>query len=42
MDRRRILLIAAVLVAAMGAVMVFLYVQGADNRAKTSSTPSKS
>jgi pilus assembly protein CpaB len=33
MDRRRILLIAAVLVAAMGAVMVFLYVQGADNRA---------
>lgn len=33
MDRRRILLIAAVLVAAMGAVLVFLYVQGADKRA---------
>jgi pilus assembly protein CpaB len=34
MDRRRILLIAAVLVAAMGAVLVFLYVQGADSRAQ--------
>jgi pilus assembly protein CpaB len=34
MDRRRILLVAAVLVAAMGAVLVFLYVQGADNRAE--------
>jgi pilus assembly protein CpaB len=34
MDRRRILLVAAVLVAALGAVMVFLYVQGADSRAE--------
>ncbi len=34
MDRRRILLVAAVLVAAMGAVLVFLYVQGADSRAE--------
>lgn len=34
MDRRRILLVAAVLVAALGAVLVFLYVQGADSRAE--------
>lgn len=34
MDRRRILLIAAALVAALGAVLVFLYVRGADNRAE--------
>lgn len=34
MDRRRILLVAAVLVAAMGAVLVFLYVKGADSRAE--------
>jgi pilus assembly protein CpaB len=34
MDRRRILLVAAVVVAAMGAVLVFLYVQGADSRAE--------
>ncbi len=34
MDRRRILLVAAVFVAALGAVLVFLYVQGADTRAE--------
>lgn len=34
MDRRRILLIAAAVVAALGAVLVFLYVQGSDNRAE--------
>ncbi|CAB4705059.1 unannotated protein [freshwater metagenome] len=34
MDRRRVLLIAAALVAALGTVLVFLYVQGADNRAE--------
>ncbi|WP_372733343.1 Flp pilus assembly protein CpaB [Nocardioides sp.] len=34
MDRRRILLVVAVLVAALGAVLVFLYVQGADKRAE--------
>lgn len=34
MDRRRILLAAAVLVAAMGAALVFLYVKGADTRAE--------
>ncbi|MDN4163483.1 Flp pilus assembly protein CpaB [Nocardioides abyssi] len=34
MDRRRILLIAAALVAALGAVLVFLYVRGADERAE--------
>jgi pilus assembly protein CpaB len=34
MDRRRILLVAAVLVAAMGAVLVFVWAQGADNRAQ--------
>lgn len=33
MDRRRGLLIAAAVVAALGTVLVFLYVQGADNRA---------
>lgn len=33
MDRRRILLIAAVLVAAMGAALVFVWAQGADKRA---------
>jgi pilus assembly protein CpaB len=33
MDRRRILLVVAVLVAALGAAMVFLYTKGADNRA---------
>jgi pilus assembly protein CpaB len=33
MDRRRILLIAAALVAALGAVLVFVYVKGADDRA---------
>lgn len=34
MDRRRILLIAAAIVAALGAVLVFLYVRGADTRAE--------
>jgi pilus assembly protein CpaB len=34
MDRRRILLVAAVLVAALGGLLVFLYVQGADSRAE--------
>jgi pilus assembly protein CpaB len=34
MDRRRILLVAAVLVAALGAALVFLYVKGADTRAE--------
>jgi pilus assembly protein CpaB len=33
MDRRRILLVVAVLVAALGGGLVFLYTQGADNRA---------
>ena len=34
MDRRRILLVAAAIVAALGAVLVFLYVRGADTRAE--------
>jgi pilus assembly protein CpaB len=34
MDRRRLLLILAVFVALIGTALVFLYVQGADNRAK--------
>lgn len=34
MDRRRILLIAAALVATLGVVLVFLYVRGADTRAQ--------
>jgi pilus assembly protein CpaB len=34
MDRRRLLLILAVFVAFIGTALVFLYVQGADNRAK--------
>lgn len=34
MDRRRILLVAAVVVAALGAALVFLYVKGADTRAE--------
>jgi len=34
MDRRRILLVAAVLVAAMGAALVFVWAQGADSRAQ--------
>lgn len=34
MDRRRILLIAAAVVAALGTTLVFLYVRGADNRAE--------
>lgn len=34
MDRRRILLIAAVIVALLGTALVFLYVRGADNRAE--------
>lgn len=34
MNRRRILLIAAAVVAALGTALVFLYVRGADNRAE--------
>lgn len=34
MDRRKLLLAAAAVVAALGAVLVFVYVQGADNRAE--------
>src|SRR4051812_4851170 len=34
MDRRRLLLILAVFVALIGTALVFLYVQGADNRAQ--------
>lgn len=34
MDRRRLLLITAALVAALGVVLVFLYVRGADERAE--------
>lgn len=34
MNRRRILLVAAAVVAALGAVLVFLYVRGAENRAE--------
>lgn len=34
MDRRRTLLIAAAVVAALGTMLVFLYVRGADNRAE--------
>ncbi|WP_426244145.1 Flp pilus assembly protein CpaB [Nocardioides sp. LHG3406-4] len=33
MDRRKLMLLAAVIVAALGTVLVFLYVQGADSRA---------
>src|SRR5690242_4409122 len=33
MDRRRILLVLAAVVAALGAVLVFVYVRGADDRA---------
>jgi len=33
MDRRRVLLIAAALIAALGTLLVFLYVRGADTRA---------
>jgi pilus assembly protein CpaB len=34
MDRRRILLVVAVLVAAVGSALVFLYTKGADTRAE--------
>ena len=34
MERRKVLVIAAALVAALGAVLVFLYVRGADSRAE--------
>ena len=34
MDRRRILLVVAVLVAALGSALVFLYTKGADTRAE--------
>ena len=35
MDRRRLLLILAVFVAVIGTALVFLYVKGADGRAKS-------
>jgi pilus assembly protein CpaB len=39
MGRRTVLLIVAVLIAALGSTMVFLYVRGADNRAKEAQAP---
>lgn len=39
MGRRTILLIAAVVIAALGATMIFLYVQGVDNRAVAGQQP---
>ena len=39
MGRRTVLLIVAVLIAALGSAMVFLYVRGADNRAKEAQAP---
>lgn len=33
MDRRKVLLVVAVVIAALGTMLVFLYVRGADNRA---------
>ena len=39
MGRRTVLLIVAVLIAALGTTMVFLYVRGADNRAQAAQSP---
>jgi len=39
MGRRTILLIVAALIAALGSAMVFLYVQGADDRAQAQQAP---
>ena len=39
MGRRTVLLIVAVLIAALGSTMVFLYVRGADERAKEAQAP---
>ena len=39
MGRRTVLLIVAALIAALGTGMVFLYVQGADNRASAAQQP---
>jgi pilus assembly protein CpaB len=39
MGRRSILLIVAVVIAALGATMIFLYVQGIDNRAEAGQEP---
>lgn len=39
MGRRTVLLIVAALIAALGSTMVFLYVRGADNRAKAEQAP---
>jgi len=39
MGRRTILLIVAALIAALGSAMVFLYVQGADDRAQEAQAP---
>ena len=33
MDRRKVLLVVAAVIAALGTLLVFLYVRGADNRA---------
>ena len=33
MDRRKVLLLVAAVIAALGTLLVFLYVRGADNRA---------
>ena len=33
MDRRRVLLVVAAIIAALGTLLVFLYVRGADDRA---------
>src|SRR4051812_25435132 len=34
MDRRRVLLVVAAIIAALGTLLVFLYVRGADDRAQ--------
>ena len=39
MGRRTVILIVALLIAVLGSAMVFLYVQGADNRAKDKQEP---
>ena len=41
MGRRTLLMIAAVVIAALGATMIFLYVQGIDNRAQAGQEPLK-
>ena len=39
MGRRTVILIVALLIATVGAAMVFLYVRGADNRATEKQEP---